>query len=195
VAKRRTAEYEVSSINRALQLLRRILRLAVEWGKSEHAAPRVSLLPGERRRERVLNRREEAAYSKAAQEIGEGILQAYQQALGGIRATARGERPIEPEDPYLLRYVSAILLDCGLRPEQCYRLKWEQYRDGALHIPFGKTACARRSVPLPKRGESILEMRRTVTTSEWIFPSPLRAGISSHPASRNSTARLVLLPR
>jgi len=176
VAKWRFAEYAVSSTNRALQVLRRILRLAVEWGKSERAAPRVSLLPGERRRERVLNHTEEAAYSKAAREIGESMLQAYQRALAGIRATARGEQPIEPQDPYLLRDVSTILLDCGLRPEECYRLKWEQYRDGALHIPFGKTANARRSLPLPKRVEAILEMRRTVAASEWVFPAPTKSG-------------------
>src|SRR5258708_7263569 len=67
VAKWRAAEYAVSSTNRALQVLRRILRLAVEWGRAERAAPRVSLLPGERQRERVLNLNEEAAYLKAAQ--------------------------------------------------------------------------------------------------------------------------------
>ena len=33
VTKWRAAEYEVSSINRALQVLRRMLRLAVEWGR------------------------------------------------------------------------------------------------------------------------------------------------------------------
>src|ERR1017187_1684050 len=106
VAKWRAAEYEVSSTNRALQVLRRMLRLAVEWGKAERAAPRVALLPGERQRERVLNPNEETAYLNAAQAIGESILEAYKRALAGIRATARGERPIEPEDPYLLRDVS-----------------------------------------------------------------------------------------
>lgn len=34
VSKRREAGYQVSSINRALQVLRRMLRLAVEWGKT-----------------------------------------------------------------------------------------------------------------------------------------------------------------
>jgi integrase len=176
VAKWRAAEYAVSSINRALQVLRRMLRLAVEWGKAERAAPRVSLLPGERRRERVLNPQEEAAYLNAAQAIGGSILEAYQRALAGIRATARGSQPIEPDDPYLLRDVSTILLDCGLRPEECYRLRWEHYRESALLIPFGKTANARRSLPLPKRVEAILEVRRTVATSEWVFPAPTKSG-------------------
>lgn len=128
----------MSSINRALQVLRRMLRLAVEWGKTEKAAPRISLLPGERRRERVLSLTEEAAYLKAAQAIGEGILRSYEDALEGIRATQRGQEPIKPEDPFLLRDAATVLLDCGLRPEECYRLRWEQVRDSALHIHLAR---------------------------------------------------------
>src|ERR1041385_8202821 len=41
----RQADYEVATINRHLQILRRMLRLAVEWGKTEKAPPRISLLP------------------------------------------------------------------------------------------------------------------------------------------------------
>ena len=176
VAKWREAEYQVSSINRALQVLRRMLRLAVEWGKVEKAAPRVSLLPGERRRERVLTPTEEAAYLKAAHQVGDGILEAYKCALEGLRATARGEQPIKPEDPYLLRDVGTVLLDCGLRPEECYRLRWEHVRDNALHIPFGKTANARRSIPLPNRVAVLLDMRKSVSASEWVFPASTKSG-------------------
>ena len=153
-----------------------MLRLAVEWGHAEKAAPRVSLLPGERRRERVLSVAEEAAYSDEARNIGEGVLEAYRRALEGIRATERGQQPIKPEDPYLLRDVATVLLDCGLRPEECYRLRWEQVRAGALHIPYGKTANARRSIPLSKRTEGVLEMRRLMAASEWVFPAPTKSG-------------------
>jgi integrase len=176
VEKWRAAEYEVSSINRALQVLRRMLRLAVEWGKSEKAAPRVLLIPGERRRERVLSPAEEAAYLEAAQQTGESILEEYEHALKGIRATARGQEPIKPDDPFLLRDVATVLLDCGLRPEECYRLRWEHVRDNALHIPFGKTANARRSIPLPNRVTSILNMRKSAAASEWVFPAPTKSG-------------------
>jgi integrase len=176
VAKRRNAEYQVSSINRALQVLRRMLHLAVEWGKVEKAAPRISLLPGERRRERVLSGTEEAIYLRAAHLIGEGILERYSLALQGIRATQRGKAPIKPQDPFLLRDVATILLDCGLRPEECYRLRWEQVRDGSLHIPFGKTASARRSIPLPNRSAVLLEMRRSVANSEWVFSACTKSG-------------------
>ncbi len=176
IEKWRTAGYRISSINRALQVLRRMLRLAVEWGRSEKAAPRISLLPGERQRDRVLTAAEEASYLNATKAVGDGIQESYRRALEGIRATMRGELPIAPEDPYLLRDVAMTLLDCGLRPEECYRLRWEHVRDGALHVPFGKTANARRAIPLSKRTEAILDMRRTVATSEWVFPAPTRSG-------------------
>jgi hypothetical protein len=120
VAKRRNAEYQVSSINRALQVLRQMLRLAVDWGKAEKAAPRISLLPGERRRERVLSGTEEAGYLKAAQAIGHSILERYSRALDGIRAAQRGRQPIKPEDPFLLRDVATVLIHCGVRPKECY---------------------------------------------------------------------------
>jgi integrase len=176
VAKWREAKYEVSSINRALQVLRRMLHLAVEWGKTEKAAPRVFLLPGERRRERVLTIDEESAYLTAAQRIGEGILAAYERALKGIRATARDEQPVKPEDPFLLRDVATVLLDCGLRPEECYRLRWEYVRDNAVHVPFGKTANARRSIPLSNRVTALLNMRKSVASTEWVFAAPTKTG-------------------
>jgi len=176
VAKWKEAEYQISSINRALQVMRRMLRLAVEWGHSEKAAPRVSLLPGERRRERVLSLTEEAAYLEGTRTIGERLLEDYRRALEGVRAKDRGEQPIKTEDPYLLRDAATILLDCGLRPEECYRLRLEHVRASALHIPYGKTANARRSIPLSKRAEAVLEMRRPAAASDWVFAAPTKSG-------------------
>jgi integrase len=103
-------------------------------------------------------------------------LEAYHRCLEGIRATARGEHPIKPEDPYLLRDVATVLLDCGLRPEECYRLRWDHVRDNTLHIPFGKTANARRSIPLPKRAAMLLGLRKSGAASEWVFPAPTKSG-------------------
>jgi hypothetical protein len=54
VAKRQEAGLQVSSINRELQVLRRMFLLAQEWGKVEKVLPRVRMLSGERHRERVL---------------------------------------------------------------------------------------------------------------------------------------------
>lgn len=44
---------QVSTANNSLRVLRRILNLAVEWGVLD-AAPKVKVLSGERRRERVI---------------------------------------------------------------------------------------------------------------------------------------------
>ena len=79
-------------------------------------------LGGERRRERVLSEDEDTAYLKAAREIGDSVLRGYEEALQGVRATQRGEQPRKPADPHLLRDATVILLDFGLRPEECYRL-------------------------------------------------------------------------
>jgi hypothetical protein len=50
---------QVASINRELQVLRRIFRLAAEWGRVEKTLPTVKMLPGENHRERVLTARED----------------------------------------------------------------------------------------------------------------------------------------
>ena len=47
---------QVSTINRRLEVLRRMLRLAAEEHKVEKSLLRVKMLPGERRRDRVLSR-------------------------------------------------------------------------------------------------------------------------------------------
>ena len=56
---------QTSSVNSCLRALRRILRLAVEWGVLE-ASPKVKFLSGEHRRERVISEHEEALYLAAA---------------------------------------------------------------------------------------------------------------------------------
>jgi len=173
---RRGEGLEVSSINRQLSVLRRMFKLAVEWGKVEKALPQVSMLPGEKRRERVLTREEETLYFAAANSIGDSILEAYERALKGIRAKQRGEEPIKPTDPYLLRDIATILIECALRPEEAYRLRWEQVRDGSLWISHGKTENARRVIPLPQRAIAVLEMRRDMDGSGWVFPSPTASG-------------------
>jgi hypothetical protein len=55
VARLRDASLSIASINRQLEVLRRMLKLAIEWGKIEKAVPKVEMLPGENRRDRVLS--------------------------------------------------------------------------------------------------------------------------------------------
>jgi integrase len=130
-AHRQAAGMQVSTVNSSLQVLRRILRLAIEWG-AIHSAPIVRMLPGTRHRERVVTPQEEARYLAAA--------------------------------PDMLAAVAAVLVDTGLRPEECFRLRWESItwtngRFGTLIVTHGKTAAARRVLPMTPRVRKILETR------------------------------------
>jgi integrase len=174
-AHRRGAGMETSTINRDLATIRRIFRLAQEWGRVTTLLPRVKMLPGENQRERVLTAEEERSYLNAATALGHELDDAYQRALQGIRATRRGEPP-QRQDAYLLRDVSVLLIDCGLRPEECYRLKGENIRGGGIKIFTGKGKASRRLIPATPRVLSILEMRRTASLSEWIFPARTKSG-------------------
>lgn len=176
VAERQTAEVEVATINRELATLRRMFHLAQEWGKVERVLPRVKLLAGENRRERVLTPEEEAAYLDAATAIGNDVQQAYQRALSGIRAVKRGQEPRTP-DAFLLRDVVTILADCALRPEECFRLRWaENIRDGAIEIHTGKGRGSRRRVPASPRVTAYLDMRKPNQSDGWVFPAPTKSG-------------------
>ena len=144
VAKRQEANLQVASINRELQVLRRMFHLAQEWGKVERVLPKVRMLSGERHRERVLTSEEELKYLGAA----------------------------EP----LLHDVATILLDCGMRPEECFRLKWESVLNGYVEIQYGKTDNARRRIPVSPRVAAVLGMRRARSIGEWVFPAATASG-------------------
>jgi integrase len=110
--------------------------------------------------------------------LGHELQDSYRRALEGIRAVQRGEVPRKP-DAYLLRDVATILIDCGMRPEECFRLKWQDnIRDGAIDIHTGKGRASRRRIPCSPRVLSILEMRRVEASSEWVFPASTKSGHS-----------------
>jgi integrase len=150
-AHRQTKGLQVSTINSSLRVLRRVLKLAVEWG-ALGSLPKVKLLPGERHRERVVTPEEEAKYLAAA--------------------------------PELLASVAAILCDTGLRPEECFRLRWETVtwtngRQGTLQVMHGKTAAAHRILPMTPRVRNILESRWESAGKPldgWVWTAPTRSG-------------------
>lgn len=173
---RQLAKIQVSTLNRDLATLRRIFNLAQEWGKVTTILPRVRLMSGENHRERVISADEERRYLAAAGQIGQELADAYTKALTGIRAVQRGQAPKQP-DAFLLRDVATILIDCGLRPEECFRLLWQDnIRDGAIEVHTGKGRGSRRRIPLSPRSLSVLEMRHAGSTSEWVFPAPTKSG-------------------
>jgi integrase len=151
VAHRQALGLEVSSINRELQVLRRVLHLAVEWDVVD-ALPRLRMLTGEKHRERVVAVEEEARYLAAASEP--------------------------------LASIATVLVDTGMRPEECFRLRWESItwlngRFGTLLVTHGKTAAARRVIPMTPRVRSVLEMRWTAAGKPeegWVWPALAYSG-------------------
>ena len=190
---RRERGMKITTVNRELQVLRRIFTLAIEWKKVERALPKVRTIPGEAHRDRVLTVSEEKPYFEATQTLGFSTVAMYERALEGIRATQRGEIPIKPRDPFLLRDVSTILLDCGIRPEECFRLRWENVQGDVLEITHGKTENARRRVPLSSRAMSILQLRRETFEGEWVFPAPTKSGHVEPSTIRGQHARACAL--
>jgi integrase len=142
---------QVSTVNSSLRVLRRVLRIASEWGLL-NSVPKIRMLPGERHRERVVTFEEEAKY------------------------LAAGPEP--------LASVGAVLVDTGMRPEECYRLRWEAItwvngRNGTILITHGKTKAARRVLPMSLRVRSILQERwRLAGNPEegWAWTAPTHSG-------------------
>jgi integrase len=110
------------------------------------------MLPGERHREHVVTSEEEARYLAAA--------------------------------PEPLGSVAAILADTGMRPDECYRLRWESVtwtngRNGTILVTHGKTAAARRVLPLTLRARNILHNRWEAAGAPaegWVWATFTRTG-------------------
>jgi integrase len=142
---------QVATANNSLRVLRRILNLAVEWGVLA-TSPKIKVLPGERRRERVIAPEEEARYLGAA--------------------------------PEPLASIATVLTDTGMRPEECFRLRWEHVtwvngRNGALLVTHGKTSAARRVIPMTPRVRLVLESRwdgAGKPEDGWVWPTATRSG-------------------
>jgi integrase len=150
-AHRQSLNMQVSSVNNAVRALRRMLRLAVEWGALE-VAPRVRMLPGERHRERVITPTEEAMYLAAARE-----------PLGSIAAIL-ADTGMRPEECFRLCWEA---------------ITWVNGRHGTLFIAHGKTPAARRVLPMTPRVRAILETRweRAGKPIEgWIWSAPTSSG-------------------
>jgi integrase len=78
-----------------------------------------------------------------------------------------------------LRTVATIILGAGLRPDECFRLRWENVRfidakRALLIVPGSKTAAASRPVPMTPRVRGILEARwhkAGKPAKGWVFPA------------------------
>lgn len=100
--------------------------------------------------------------------------------------------PSREADPRLLADVARILLDCALRPEECFRLKPANVVEGKLEIHFGKSANARRRIPMTPNVQAILDMRLTRgADGAWVFPAPTRSGHIEPPSLRKQHAKAI----
>jgi len=130
------AKNSAVTVNGDLRTLRRILHLAVEWGRMPHA-PAIHELPQPKGRERVLSFAEEALYlAKASDNLRDAT----------ILAVDTGMRPNSELFP--LKWAD---VDLTVRPES---------PNGVIHIQQGKSDAARRSVPLTPRAAEVLQRRK-----------------------------------
>ncbi len=120
-----------------------------------------------------------------------GVIEAAP-AIQLLPGEMRRERVITSEEeklylsvaPPLLFDLATVLADSGMRPDECYRLRWEHIswdsgRFGALRVTHGKTPAAKRVLPFTMRVRSVLEMRWEAAERPqegWVFPAPTKSG-------------------
>jgi integrase len=154
----------VASINRELQVLRRLLNLAVEWGRIE-SAPKIRMLSGENHCEFVVSPTEEAKYLLSAPQLLSEV------------ATVLVDSGLRPEEAYRLRWETVT---------------WANGKHGTFLVTHGKTKAARRVLPMTARVRGILEARWKAAKEPlegWVCPQKPRAAILSRAPLRSSIAR------
>jgi integrase len=84
----------------------------------------------------------------------------------------------------LLADIATVLVDSGMRPEECFRERWENVtwvngRFGTILVTHGKTKAARRVLPMTPRVRAILERRWKAAEKPaegWMWPAPTESG-------------------
>jgi integrase len=152
-------ENSVVTVNGDLRTLRRVLHLAVEWGRLDRV-PTIHELPQSKGRDRVLSFAEEAKYlAKASDNLRDAA----------ILAVDTGLRP--NSELFTLKWAD---VDLTARPESPL---------GVLHVRQGKTDSAQRSLPLTPRAAEVLQRRKRAAEAKdsvFVFAG---AGISGHVTS------------
>ncbi len=96
-----------------------------------------------------------------------------------------------------VRGLCTTLVDTGMRPDECYRMRWEQINwkigtGGILHITLGKTPAARRMLHLTPRVRFILQARWEFAgcpNDGWVWPAPTKTGHVNHASLKKQHAR------
>lgn len=152
------AKNSIVTVNGDLRTLRRILKIAMEWGRLDHA-PAIHELPLGKGRDRVVSFKEEAQYlTHASRNLRDAT----------ILAVDTGVRPNSELFP--LRWADVELTVRSECPH------------GVIHVRQGKTESAQRSLPLTPRAAEVLQRRKREEEakpkqSPFVFPG---AGNSGH---------------
>ena len=143
------AENSVVTVNGDLRTLRRLFKLAVEWGRLDKA-PAIHELPQSKGRDRVVSFAEEALYlAKASDNLRDAA----------ILAVDTGLRPNSELFP--LRWA-----DVDLAPRT-------ECPHGVIHVRQGKTDSAQRTLPLTPRSADVLKRRKAAAEAKAkANPSP-----------------------
>jgi integrase len=154
--KREKAKVARSTINRELTTLKSILKYASENGQAPEGLGRHARLYAgvESKQKRVITREELQKLLEACQTV-----------------------EMEVRAPYLKTLV-LLLAYSGLRPSEALRLRWTDldFGKGAISVKKSKTKAGRRTVPMHPLVQESLKNLQMGTDSEWVFPSPRKAG-------------------
>jgi integrase len=87
--------------------------------------------------------------------------------------------------------VFVVMLDCGMRPEEVMRSRWEDmhWDRSQVFIPHGKTPESRRFVPMSERMRDRLRARQQGAMGAWVFPGKSKAGHRTTVAKKFEEAR------
>jgi integrase len=115
------------------------------------------------------------------------------------------ERVVTPEEenrylaaaPVLVANVATVLGDTGMRPDECYRLRWEDVtwvngRNGTLLVTQGKTRAARRVLPMTPRVRTTLQQLWEAAGEPldgWVWRAPTMSGHIDHSSLKKQHAR------
>jgi len=155
-AKNRDTLLGVASINRALEVLRHMLKLADRWNLVRKC-PAISRLEGEIARDRIVSHAQEFQYLQAAAENAELHLVAVSMFDAGWR----------PEEVFRFSWPHVHLDPVG------------DARYGHVFNPFGKTKHARRAVPMTQRMNALMRWRweqQGKPREGWVFSRDTKSG-------------------
>jgi integrase len=155
----RRSHLSPSTVNCGLRTLRRALYLAAEWGKLRHK-PKITLVKGERQRDRVLTEIEIELYLGVCE-------QPWRDAATIMLGTG-----MRPSEVFSLRWENILLNGSG----------------GLLQITDGKSKAARRMLPLVPTVYSALKARQSKREG-WVFPADTESGHLEGGSAKNYHAR------